>query len=66
MQRQNETGGIAYWPAINPDGMPAGVPGPEPVEYYGTARARPRESLYRALGTAIVRPFASPIAKVPS
>jgi fermentation-respiration switch protein FrsA (DUF1100 family) len=37
-QRQFETGEVEYWPAINPDGMPAGNPGPEPFEYYGTAR----------------------------
>ncbi len=42
MQRPYETGGIAYWPAINPDGMPAGAPGFEPVEYYGTARSPAR------------------------
>jgi len=42
-QRQFETGEIEYWPAINPEGMPAGLPGPEPAEYYGTARgARPQ------------------------
>lgn len=41
-QRQSETGEIEYWPAINPEGMPAGNPGPEPAEYYGTERgARP-------------------------
>lgn len=41
-QRQSETGKIEYWPAINPEGMPAGNPGPEPFEYYGTERgARP-------------------------
>lgn len=37
-QRQYETGEVEYWPAINPDGMPAGMPGPEPAEYYGTDR----------------------------
>ncbi|KAB8194445.1 alpha/beta fold hydrolase [Nonomuraea phyllanthi] len=41
-QRQAETGEIEYWPAINPEGMPAGNPGQEPFEYYGTERgARP-------------------------
>lgn len=41
-QRQAETGETEYWPAINPEGMPAGNPGPEPFEYYGTERgARP-------------------------
>ncbi|MCX4536761.1 alpha/beta hydrolase [Streptomyces sp. NBC_00841] len=37
-QRQFETGEIEYWPAVNPEGMPAGNPGPEPFEYYGTVR----------------------------
>jgi uncharacterized protein len=37
-RRQFETGEIEYWPAVNPDGMPAGLPGPEPAEYYGTER----------------------------
>ncbi|WP_433733184.1 alpha/beta hydrolase [Nocardia sp. CA-129566] len=41
-QRQFETGEIEYWPAVNPAGMPAGNPGPEPFDYYGTDRgARP-------------------------
>jgi fermentation-respiration switch protein FrsA (DUF1100 family) len=41
-QREFETGEVEYWPAANPDGMPAGMPGPEPWSYYGTARgARP-------------------------
>ncbi|MEU5639670.1 alpha/beta hydrolase [Streptomyces milbemycinicus] len=41
-QRQTDTGEIEYWPAVNPEGMPAGNPGPEPFEYYGTGRgARP-------------------------
>jgi fermentation-respiration switch protein FrsA (DUF1100 family) len=41
-QRQHTTGEIEYWPAINPEGMPAGNPGPEPAAYYGTERgARP-------------------------
>ncbi|GAA3477687.1 alpha/beta hydrolase [Streptomyces yanii] len=37
-QRQSDTGEIEYWPAVNPEGMPAGNPGPEPFEYYGTER----------------------------
>ncbi|MFE2088803.1 alpha/beta hydrolase [Streptomyces sp. NPDC059460] len=37
-QRQFDTGEIEYWPAVNPEGMPAGNPGPEPFEYYGTER----------------------------
>jgi fermentation-respiration switch protein FrsA (DUF1100 family) len=37
-QRQFDTGQVEYWPAINPAGMPAGNPGPEPFEYYGTER----------------------------
>lgn len=37
-QKQAETGEIEYWPAVNPEGMPAGNPGPEPAEYYGTER----------------------------
>jgi uncharacterized protein len=37
-QRQYETGEIEYWPAANPDGMPAGIPGPEGWSYYGTER----------------------------
>lgn len=41
-QREFTTGEIEYWPAVNPAGMPAGNPGPEPFEYYGTERgARP-------------------------
>ncbi|MEU6781257.1 alpha/beta hydrolase [Nonomuraea angiospora] len=41
-QRQSDTGEIEYWPAVNPEGMPAGNPGQEPFEYYGTERgARP-------------------------
>ncbi|WP_330249217.1 alpha/beta hydrolase [Nocardia sp. NBC_00565] len=41
-QQQFDTGEIEYWPAVNPAGMPAGNPGPEPFEYYGTDRgARP-------------------------
>lgn len=41
-QRQHETGEIEYWPAVNPEGMPAGMPGPEPYGYYATERgARP-------------------------
>lgn len=42
-QRQYETGEVEYWPAANPDGMPAGIPGPEGWSYYGTERgASPR------------------------
>lgn len=42
-QKQYETGEVEYWPAANPDGMPAGMPGPEPWSYYGTDRgARPQ------------------------
>jgi hypothetical protein len=37
-QDQAETGEVAYWPAVNPEGMPAGNPGPEPFAYYGTER----------------------------
>ncbi|MFE7386661.1 alpha/beta hydrolase [Streptomyces sp. NPDC057582] len=37
-QRQFDTGEIEYWPAVNPEGMPAGNPGPEPFEYYATER----------------------------
>ncbi|MFX0574472.1 alpha/beta hydrolase [Nocardia nepalensis] len=37
-QQQFDTGEIEYWPAVNPQGMPAGNPGPEPFEYYGTDR----------------------------
>ncbi|MFE9328038.1 hypothetical protein ACIHDR_42905 [Nocardia sp. NPDC052278] len=41
-QRQSDSGAIEYWPAVNPEGMPAGNPGPETFEYYGTDRgARP-------------------------
>lgn len=41
-QDQADTGEVAYWPAVNPEGMPAGNPGPEPFAYYGTERgARP-------------------------
>ncbi|MFF4834701.1 alpha/beta hydrolase [Streptomyces sp. NPDC001315] len=41
-QRQAESGEVEYWPAVNPEGMPAGNPGPEPYAYYGTERgARP-------------------------
>lgn len=41
-QREHETGEVEYWPAANPEGMPAGMPGPEPWAYYGTERgARP-------------------------
>jgi fermentation-respiration switch protein FrsA (DUF1100 family) len=41
-QRQYETGEIEYVPAADPDGMPAGIPGPEGWAYYGTERgARP-------------------------
>ncbi|MEV6340984.1 alpha/beta hydrolase [Nocardia vinacea] len=41
-QRQFDSGAVEYWPAVNPEGMPAGNPGPEPFEYYGTDRgARP-------------------------
>ncbi|MER5752358.1 alpha/beta hydrolase [Streptomyces sp. NPDC002088] len=41
-QRQSESGEVEYWPAVNPEGMPAGNPGPEPYAYYGTERgARP-------------------------
>ncbi|KUJ70097.1 hypothetical protein ACZ90_07010 [Streptomyces albus subsp. albus] len=41
-QRQAATGEFEYWPAVNPEGMPAGNPGPEPFAYYGTERgARP-------------------------
>ncbi|MQY40359.1 hypothetical protein SRB17_83920 [Streptomyces sp. RB17] len=41
-QQQVDTGEVAYWPAVNPEGMPAGNPGPEPFAYYGTERgARP-------------------------
>jgi uncharacterized protein len=42
-QRQHETGELEYWPATNRDGMPAGMPGPEPAQYYETKRgARPQ------------------------
>jgi fermentation-respiration switch protein FrsA (DUF1100 family) len=37
-QRQSDTGEVEYWPAVNPEGMPAGNPGPEPYAYYGTER----------------------------
>jgi uncharacterized protein len=37
-RQQFETGEPVYWPAVNPDGMPAGNPGPEPFAYYGTPR----------------------------
>ncbi|MEU6577531.1 alpha/beta hydrolase [Streptomyces sp. NPDC046805] len=41
-QHQADTGEVTYWPAVNPEGMPAGNPGPEPFAYYGTERgARP-------------------------
>lgn len=41
-QQQSDTGAVVYWPAVNPEGMPAGNPGPEPFAYYGTERgARP-------------------------
>ena len=37
-QRQYDTGHVEYWPAANPEGMPAGIPGPEGWSYYGTER----------------------------
>ncbi|MFB7289337.1 hypothetical protein ACFC0W_20920, partial [Actinacidiphila glaucinigra] len=41
-QRRHATGEIEYRPAVDPEGMPAGNPGPEPAAYHGTARgARP-------------------------
>jgi uncharacterized protein len=38
-QRQYETGEVAYMPAVRRDDGPAGMPGREPFDYYGTERS---------------------------
>jgi fermentation-respiration switch protein FrsA (DUF1100 family) len=38
-QRQYSTGRIEYIPAVDRDGGPAGMPGREPWDYYGTERS---------------------------
>lgn len=39
-QRQQETGELVYWPALDRHSMPTGMFGPEPDSYYGTSRGR--------------------------
>jgi uncharacterized protein len=38
-QRRFETGEVSYVPAVRADDGPAGMPGREPFEYYGTPRS---------------------------